>query len=338
MGMVTAATMSPQPTGATANRRPQAPDGAAVQPGAEAPFAHMLARVAGGVPGDTGIVIDDMPVAEVPHDAVTGGPRAPDKSPDDSEAPTLSQRADAPAFAQPMPALTVLPFPPQLTMPQAPTIPTHAPIPGWPAHAEPIASRGPAQVAARLQAIAPLPHDTPCDTPQTPKATVMPGAESWHGESAAPIVAAVTASSPAQEGAVLRLPPQAPGRWSQPLAEALGERLRVQIGSRSESAVIRLDPPMLGHIEIVVRHEAGAIQVQLSATHAEVRAQLQQMGEGLRHELSLRHTADVSVQVAPGEREGSGRHAPPEADESSAPGRALGGRSATDTFDLDEGQ
>lgn len=84
----------------------------------------------------------------------------------------------------------------------------------------------------------------------------------------------------------------------QALLEALGERVQVQIAQRSEHAVIRLDPQAMGSVEIVLRHEGGALQVQLSASHPDVQRQLQGISEALRQDLSQRQYTDVSVNVA----------------------------------------
>lgn len=85
--------------------------------------------------------------------------------------------------------------------------------------------------------------------------------------------------------------------WQQPLLQALGDRLQVQIAARSEQARLHLEPPQLGRIEIEIRQQGGALQVQLSATNDEVRQQLRQISEPLRHDLVQRHSGDVSVQV-----------------------------------------
>ncbi|HLS81606.1 MAG TPA: flagellar hook-length control protein FliK [Steroidobacter sp.] len=110
------------------------------------------------------------------------------------------------------------------------------------------------------------------------------------------------------------------------LAQALGERLHVQIGQRSEHASIRLDPPSMGSIEVVVRHEAGSIQVHLRASNADVARQLQGMGEALRQDLSQRQQGEVAVHVWDASRDGEGRRR--EQREAAfwreqAPGRAL---------------
>lgn len=94
----------------------------------------------------------------------------------------------------------------------------------------------------------------------------------------------------------------------QPLAAALAERLQVQITQRSEHATVRLDPPSMGTIEIVIRQEAGHLHVQLRASNGEVARQLHAIGETLRQDLVQRQQADVTVQVAEESRDGDGRH------------------------------
>ncbi|HWK49847.1 MAG TPA: flagellar hook-length control protein FliK [Steroidobacter sp.] len=89
------------------------------------------------------------------------------------------------------------------------------------------------------------------------------------------------------------------------LEVALGDRLQVQITQRSEHAVIRLDPPSMGTIEIVIQREGGNIQVHLRASNAEVARQLQGIGDSLRQDLVNRQNGDVSVHVSDSSREQS---------------------------------
>jgi flagellar hook-length control protein FliK len=89
-----------------------------------------------------------------------------------------------------------------------------------------------------------------------------------------------------------------PAAWRQPLQEALGERLQMQLGSRMDQAVIRLEPPMLGRVEISIRHTAGALEVSLTATHSEVVRQLQTVSENLRNDLAGRQYTEVAVSVS----------------------------------------
>lgn len=108
---------------------------------------------------------------------------------------------------------------------------------------------------------------------------------------------AAPASGATQRGAdtvTLSGPPTA---WRQTLHEALGERLQLQLGKNAEQAVIRLEPPMLGRVEIAIRHSAGSLEVHISATHGEVLRQLQTVSENLRNDLAQRQFTDVAVNV-----------------------------------------
>lgn len=108
----------------------------------------------------------------------------------------------------------------------------------------------------------------------------------------------------------------------QPLVQALGQHLQVQISNGSQNAVIRLDPPFMGSIDIVIRHEAGAVQVHLSASNSEVLTQLQNIGDALRQDLGQRHQGPVSVHVSAGSHDAGGRQRQTGGDHEE-PGRAL---------------
>lgn len=132
-----------------------------------------------------------------------------------------------------------------------------------------------------------------------------------------------TLRSPNGEGltvATLKLPAGNPEAWRPTLLEALGERLQVAVGKQGEQAVIRLDPPMMGSIEVIVRHQAGSLQVQINATHSEVVRQLQSIGDSLRQDLVHGQYTDVSVHVQADARNGGKQ---PEKQDEAAPGQAL---------------
>jgi flagellar hook-length control protein FliK len=148
----------------------------------------------------------------------------------------------------------------------------------------------PAVPRERVAVEAPLP---------TLNTNTMPNAAGW----STPVNA--TSANDAQPVTV-KLPPQSPDQWGQPLTEALGDRLQVQLGRGSDQAVIRLDPPMLGSIEISIRHDAGSLQVQLSASNGDVLRQLHGIGDTLRQDLAQRQTGDVSVVVSDSSRDTNG--------------------------------
>jgi flagellar hook-length control protein FliK len=137
-------------------------------------------------------------------------------------------------------------------------------------------------------------------------------------------------AQPAADTVTLAGPPTA---WRQSLQEALGERLQLQVGNNVEQAVIRLEPPQLGQIDIAIRHSAGSLEVSISATNSEVLRQLQGVSDNLRNDLSQRQFSEVAVTVAPApknnaapssdpQQQGRGRQQGREQDEHQ-PGRGL---------------
>ncbi|TCP15607.1 flagellar hook-length control protein FliK [Crenobacter luteus] len=148
-------------------------------------------------------------------------------------------------------------------------------------------------------------------------------------------------SDPAPEWAPLKLPPGKPEVWGESLRAALGERLSVQSAHGIDRALIRLDPPQFGSLEIAIRHEGGALSVQLVASSGEVVRQLQAIGEVLRQDLASRQYTQVAVEVREGAAQGQGQGQrqgrEPERD-ARQPGRALAeAGDAAAPFALDRG-
>ncbi len=138
----------------------------------------------------------------------------------------------------------------------------------------------------------------PAAVPAQPRDGAAPEAAQPAGGNAGFGVAAPAAPSvPVRDGGTLTLsgPPTA---WRQSLQEALGERLNLQLTKNAEQAVIRLEPPMLGRVEISIRHSAGALEVNITATHSEVLRQLNTVGDNLRSDLAGRQYTDVSVNIS----------------------------------------
>ncbi|NDV12793.1 flagellar hook-length control protein FliK [Crenobacter sp. HX-7-9] len=138
---------------------------------------------------------------------------------------------------------------------------------------------------------------------------------------------AAQGGQPLPEWAPLSLPARS-AAWQDPLRAALGERLTVQSAHGIDRALIRLDPPNLGGVEIALRHEAGVLSVQLTASNAEVARQLSVLSDLLRQDLGNRQYAQVTVEVREGaagsgqQRQGQGQGQGQEGNPRS-PGRAL---------------
>ena len=91
---------------------------------------------------------------------------------------------------------------------------------------------------------------------------------------------------------------QAPeARWGEQMLHALRENVGMQLQQKIQSATIRLDPPELGSLEILLSHESGRLNVQLTAVNADVARLLQQTSDRLRQELVSQHFVQVNVQV-----------------------------------------
>ncbi|MYN26649.1 flagellar hook-length control protein FliK, partial [Duganella levis] len=147
---------------------------------------------------------------------------------------------------------------------------------------------------------------------------------------------AAPASTPASSTVTLAGSPE---QWQQPLRDALGDRLQLQLQRNNDHAVIRLEPPNMGSIEISIRHSAGALQVNLSASNSEVVRQLNTIGDSVRQDLSTKQFTDVAVTVSSSRAQsqsdqgGQGGRNGQQRDESGrTPGRALSDDDSTATF------
>jgi flagellar hook-length control protein FliK len=278
-------------------------------------------------------------VAPMPVDAAV----TPDTAAPESEAPADEQQAaDTPllgAMAMSMPLMPLMPIA------QATLAAVVAALPGVPAAKESApaadtefslpaatAATAPASRAGRVELAA-----VPLAAPALPPAEAP--VEAAQGAAAKPAQAGVPAEALASNGdaqqdqaapaterntaaANVGVAAPAPGAtprtadtvtlsgpptaWRQTLQEALGERMQLQVGKNAEQAVIRLEPPMLGRVEIAIRHSAGSLEVHITATHGEVLRQLQSVSEGLRNDLAQRQFSDVSVNIAPAPRAANG--------------------------------
>ena len=87
------------------------------------------------------------------------------------------------------------------------------------------------------------------------------------------------------------------GRWGDQMMQVLQDRVTLQAQQNIQEAKIRLDPPDLGKLEILVRVEGDRLNVQLNANMATTREALAQISERLRVELQEQHFVHVNVNV-----------------------------------------
>jgi len=111
-----------------------------------------------------------------------------------------------------------------------------------------------------------------------------------------PGVAGAQPAQPAADTVKLAGPPTA---WRQSLQETLGDRLNVHVANNVQQATISIEPPQLGRIDIAIRHSAGTLEVNISATNGDVLRQLQTVSDNLRNDLAQRQYTEVAVTVTP---------------------------------------
>jgi len=280
--------------------------------------AAVTAALAGALAGDASLPLRQPAPAVAQREAAAGdGARAQDvPAQPDARLAILATAARAPAAALPaVAAAAPAPLPaPRSSAGEALSAALHA-LQGQAADstAAPLAAKDSASLLADSQ-------------PRQPAdAGALPGFRS--------VLANAGAAQPG-EALVLNGSPE---QWQQPLRAALGDRLQLQLARNDERAVIRLEPPNMGSVEISVRHSGGALQVNIAASHNEVLRQLNAIGDTVRQDLAQRQLGEVAVTVSSSNArslaEGGQQQRQQQSEQQRQPGRALDGADAgTTTF------
>ncbi len=108
----------------------------------------------------------------------------------------------------------------------------------------------------------------------------------------------------APEWASMRIDTQA-GKWGEQMLQVLHDRVTLQAQQNLQEAKIRLDPPDLGKLDLVVRVEGDRLSVQINANASATREALMQVSDRLRAELQSQNFVHVDVNV--GSDQGSQR-------------------------------
>ena len=81
------------------------------------------------------------------------------------------------------------------------------------------------------------------------------------------------------------------------LVNMLADKLNLQLGQEIKQAQIRLDPPRLGHVEMLISMEKEGTSVQLYASNPQIREAMQQGIDQLRHILGQNLSGQIEVEV-----------------------------------------
>ncbi|MBM4865147.1 flagellar hook-length control protein FliK [Vibrio parahaemolyticus] len=131
---------------------------------------------------------------------------------------------------------------------------------------------------------------------------VQTSAPSAQAVSAATVAHAHTQSS---EWAAVKVDTSA-GKWGEQMMQVLHDRVTLQAQQSVQEAKIRLDPPDLGKLDLLVRVDGDRLSVQINANTAATREALMQVSERLRTELQEQNFVHVDVNV--GADQGQERH------------------------------
>jgi len=91
------------------------------------------------------------------------------------------------------------------------------------------------------------------------------------------------------------------GKWGEQMMQVLHDRVSLQANQNVQEARIRLDPPELGKLDLMVRVEGDRLNVQINANTVATREALIQISDRLRTELQNQNFVHVDVNVGSGE-------------------------------------
>ncbi|WP_165311094.1 flagellar hook-length control protein FliK [Vibrio ziniensis] len=81
------------------------------------------------------------------------------------------------------------------------------------------------------------------------------------------------------------------------LSATIADKVSVQVNAKTPTATIRLDPPDLGKIELVVKLDHDKLHVQINASSSTTRESIQMTSDRLRAELVEQNFLNVDVSV-----------------------------------------
>jgi flagellar hook-length control protein FliK len=88
--------------------------------------------------------------------------------------------------------------------------------------------------------------------------------------------------------------------WGQRLVQMLADKVDLQLGLNVNKALIRLDPPSLGSIELSVQLDGDRLTVQMHSSNAQLREAMGQGLEQLRASLQQKLGADLEIELRMG--------------------------------------
>ncbi|GLT16373.1 flagellar hook-length control protein FliK [Vibrio zhanjiangensis] len=107
-------------------------------------------------------------------------------------------------------------------------------------------------------------------------------------------------TAPTAQWAAIKVDTNA-AKWGEQMMQVLHDRVSVQAQQNLQQAQIRLDPPELGKMDLLVRVEGDRLSVQIHANATATREALMQVSDRLRAELQNHNFLHVDVNVGSGD-------------------------------------
>jgi flagellar hook-length control protein FliK len=161
-----------------------------------------------------------------------------------------------------------------------------------------------------LEGVSALSSQPALQTPLQAIAAVANGSANVVNDLASPPsqALATTSATTSAEWASVRVDTSA-GKWGEQMLQVLNDRVTLQAQQNLQEAKIRLDPPDLGKLDLMVRVEGDRLSVQINANTAATREALMQVSERLRAELQNQNFVHVEVNVG-SDKGREGQHDP----------------------------
>ncbi|WP_114786888.1 flagellar hook-length control protein FliK [Vibrio tetraodonis] len=153
--------------------------------------------------------------------------------------------------------------------------------------------------SSKVASVTSVPVDSPSSLTMTNLTTGLNAAPSAPA-APAQVSIGVESAAPTAQWAAIKVDTNS-AKWGEQMIQVLHDRVSVQAQQNMQQAQIRLDPPDLGKMDLLVRVEGDKLSVQINASTTATREALMQVSDRLRAELQNHNFLHVDVNVGSGD-------------------------------------
>ncbi|CAM3665934.1 flagellar hook-length control protein FliK [Vibrio aquimaris] len=152
--------------------------------------------------------------------------------------------------------------------------------------------------SSKVASVTSVPMDSPSSLTMANLTTGLNAAPSAPAAAAQASIG-VESAAPTAQWAAIKVDTNS-AKWGEQMMQVLHDRVSVQAQQNMQQAQIRLDPPDLGKMDLLVRVEGDKLSVQINASTTATREALMQVSDRLRAELQNHNFLHVDVNVGSG--------------------------------------